>query len=197
MFKLQETQIPVNFSQVAQAMNFGIDPTEVGVIYDTTIQAISEYLGQVKSMEAKTALAIKDTKGNLILAGMVAYHENENEDLPGNWSFEFTFEEEDLEGCDVKLSTEPYFQRVFSNTMYNLFGFELTDIMTLQPCVEESINVLKKWLDTNAKEGEKVSVEEPGYFVASVVVENGEKIFAIVPDGSMKRCIKDDSAIEA
>lgn len=197
MFKLQETQIPVNFSQVAQAMNFGIDPTEVGVIYDTTIQAISEYLGQVKSMESKTALAIKDTKGNLILAGMVAYHENENEDLPGNWSFEFTFDEADLEGCDIKLSTEPYFQRVFSNTMYNLFGFELTDIMTLQPCVEESINVLKKWLDTNAKEGEKVSVEEPGYFVASVVVENGEKIFAIVPDGSMKRCIKDDSAIEA
>lgn len=197
MFKLQETQIPVNLSQVVKGMGYQMDPTEVNFIYDTTIMAMSDFLSQVKSKENKVALAIKDAKGNLVLAGMVAYHNNEDESMPGNWSYEFTFNEEDLQGCNVKLSTEPHFQTVFSKTLYNLFGVEMDDILALQPCIEESINVLKHWLDVNAKENDKISIEQSGYFVASVTVENGEKVFAIVPDGAMKRLIKDDSAIEA
>jgi hypothetical protein len=55
---------------------------------------------------------------------------------------------------------------------------------------------IKKWLDENAKEGEEVGVEEPGIFQASVVVENGEKVFSLVPEGEIKKLIKDDSAIE-
>lgn len=197
MFKLQETQIPVNLSQVVKGLNFNLDPSEVNFIYDTTIMAISDFLAQAKSKENKVALAIKDTRGSLVLAGMVAYHKNEDESMPGNWSYEFTFNEEDLQGCNVKLSTEPHFQRVFNKTLFNLFGVEMDDILAIQPCIEESINVLKHWLDVNAKEEEKVSVEQPGFFVASVSVEDGEKVFAIVPDGAMKRLIKDDSAIEA
>lgn len=197
MFKLQETSIPVNLVQVINTLGWRLDPTQVGFIYDTTVMAISDFLGQSKSKETKTALAIKDVKGNLVVAGIVTYHKNENEEMPGNWSYEFTFNEEDLKGCNVKLSTDPHFQRVFSKTLNRLFGVEIDDILAMQPCIEEGVNVLKQWLDVNAKENEEVSVEQPGFFVASVSVENGEKIFAIVPDGAMKRLIKDDSALEA
>ena len=48
----------------------------------------------------------------------------------------------------------------------------------------------------NAKEGEEVNLELPGYFVASVVIDGGEKVMSLVPDGAMKRLIKDDAALE-
>ena len=46
--------------------------------------------------------------------------------------------------------------------------------------------------EMEAKEGEIVDVEMPGYFKASVAVENGKKIFSIVPDGHMKQLVKSD-----
>lgn len=197
MFKLQETSIPTNLSQVIATLGWAVDASQVSFIYDTTLMAISDFLGQIKSKENKTGLAVKDTKGNLLVAGMVTYHKNEDEEMPGNWSYEFTFDEEDVKGCDLRLSTDPHFQKVFQKTLKRLFGLAIDDPLAFQPVIEESINVLKQWLDVNAKETEKVTVEQPGFFVASVCVEEGEKIFAIVPDGAMKRLIKDDAAIEA
>lgn len=196
MFKLQETSIPTNFSQVMTTIGRRVEPDKVGIVYDTLIMAMSDFLSQVKSKENKIALAVKDLKGNLLLAGIVNYHKNENEEMPGNWSYELTFNEEDLNGCNVSLSTDPHFNRVFLKTLENLHGLLLDDPIVMQPMIEEGINVVKQWLDVNAKENEEVSVEHPGFFVASVSVENGEKIYAIVPDGAMKRLIKDDSALE-
>lgn len=197
MFKLQETSIPTNLSQVIATLGWAVDASQVSFLYDTTLMAISDFLGQAKSKETKTALAVKDVKGNLVVAGIVTYHKNEDENMPGNWSYEFTFEEEDLKGADVRLSTDPHFQKVFQKTLKRLFGLAIDDPLAFQPAIEESINVLKQWLDVNAKETEKVSVEQPGFFEASVSVEDGEKIFALIPDGAMKRLIKDDAAIEA
>ena len=196
MFKLQETSIPANFSQVMTTIGRRVEPDRVGIVYDTLLMAMSDFLAQVKSKENKTAIAVKDLKGNLLLAGIVNYHKNENEDMPGNWSYELTFNEDDLNGCNVSLSTDPHFNRVFLKTLENLHGLLLDDPIVMQPMIEEGINVIKQWLDVNAKENEEVSVEHPGFFVASVSVENGEKVYAIVPDGAMKRLIKDDSALE-
>lgn len=196
MFKLQETSIPTNFSQVMTTIGRRVEPDKVGIVYDTLIMAMSDFLSQVKSKENKIALAVKDLKGNLLLGGIVSYHKNENEEMPGNWSYELTFNEEDLNGCNVSLSTDPHFNRVFLKTLENLHGLLLDDPIVMQPMIEEGINVVKQWLDVNAKENEEISVEHPGFFVASVSVENGEKVYAIVPDGAMKRLIKDDSALE-
>ena len=61
---------------------------------------------------------------------------------------------------------------------------------------ESEIAQIKKWLEANAVEGEEVGVELDGIFQASVAVENGEKVFSLVPDGEIKKLIKDDAAIE-
>lgn len=197
MFKLQETAIPTNLTQSMETQKFGLEANQVNMVYDTVIKAISDFLGQAKSKEVKTALAIKDAKGNLVVGGIVTYHKPEEDDMPGNWSYELTFNDEDLQGCKVHLSSDPHFERVYDKTVRNLYGFAVEEVLALQPLFEEAFTVLKHWLDINAKDGEEVNVEQPGFFIASVLVENGEKVFSIVPDGAMKRLIKDDSAIEA
>ena len=47
-------------------------------------------------------------------------------------------------------------------------------------------------IDTNASEKENFTIELPGYFVAEVSIEDGEKCFAMTPDGAMKELIKSD-----
>ena len=51
-------------------------------------------------------------------------------------------------------------------------------------------------LDHEAIPGQVVEIEMPGYFTASVAVENDEKVFSIVPDGHMKALIKSDVHLE-
>ena len=58
------------------------------------------------------------------------------------------------------------------------------------------VDTLVQVLDREAKDGEVVDVELPGYFTASVSVEGGEKVFALTPDGHQKEIIKDDSVLE-
>jgi hypothetical protein len=69
-------------------------------------------------------------------------------------------------------------------------------VSELVDCLIYALTTLKKWLDENAKENVEVSVELDGFFQARVAVENGEKVFAIEPDGEIKNLIKDDAAIE-
>lgn len=196
MKKLMETAVPVNFTQVMNNHGWDWDPTDTNKIYDITFMAISDFLSLAKSKEKKTALAIRDLKGNLLIAGVVTYHKNENENMPGNWSYEFTFSEEDLMDANIYISSETQFQKVFGTTAFNLFSVQFPGTTFVQAILEGAINTLTQWLDVNASESEDVSLEEPGYFVASVAVEKGEKVLSVVPDGAMKRLIKDDSALE-
>ena len=39
-------------------------------------------------------------------------------------------------------------------------------------------------------------MELEGYYIASSAIENDEKVYSLVPDGQMKRLIKDDSSLE-
>jgi hypothetical protein len=195
--KLMETSIPVNYGQVIlKEANLDWDPNDTGKIYDIVIMSISDFLGMMKTKDAKIALAVKDLKGNFKMAGVVAYHPNENEDMPGNWSYELTFDEKDIEEATVFVSTDAQFQRVVGQTSFNLYGMKFLSPTYVSPMIEGAATVLINWLDTNAKESEEVVIEVPGYFTASVVVEGGEKIMSIVPDGAMKRLVKDDSALE-
>ena len=76
------------------------------------------------------------------------------------------------------------------------YGLQWEDINAINECTRYLIQQIKNWLDANAVEGEEVGVEMDGVFQASVAIENGEKVFSIVPDGEIKKLIKDDAAIE-
>ena len=47
-------------------------------------------------------------------------------------------------------------------------------------------------LKTDVAEGDEYTIELPGFFEASVSVENGEKVFSITPKEEMKVLIKAD-----
>ena len=199
MYKVEESSIMVNYVKNINEKGVGLvdEKNDTLDIYKGLFTSISDFLGQVKNKKEKMALSINDLKGNLKLAAIVAYHPNEeNEELPGNWSYEFTTDANDIEGIQTYQSTDPQFQQVLARVLHKSYSITIKNAIYSQVLIFAAITTLLDWLDVNAKEGEEVSIELEGFFVASVAIENGEKIISIVPDGAMKRLIKDDSALE-
>jgi len=193
---LKESTIAIDYQQEVNNQGYLWDPADTFKVFDSVILGITDYLALAKSKKQSTAVAINDLKGNLLFAGIVAYHENENEEMPGNWSYEFTFDPEDIKDAKVVNSTDGQITRFVQTAASNQYNMYFGNPTMIQVTLETFANTLKRWLDQNAREGEEVSVIEEGFFVASAVVENGEKVFSVVPDGAMKKIIKDDAAIE-
>lgn len=163
------------------------------------------YLSKVKVSKADEAVALilTDVAGNFKFAGIVEYHENdENPDEPGNWSYVMTFNSKDVDNLEkhktVKkmLYSSDTFKAVFDKVAYDVAGIQFQHETYMFDACLLVIDTLLQVLDREAKEGEVVDIELPGYFTASVAVEDGEKVFAITPDGHMKQIIKDDTALD-
>jgi len=191
-----ESTIPMIYAQKMGEADLDWDANWTRKIYEVVVTGISDFLALAKSKNNKVAVAVRDLKGNFLMGAIVEYHSNENEDMPGNWSYEFSFDEKDLEGATVYLTTDTQFQKQLSATAYNLHRIQFEMEIHIETIIELCVSILKQWLDMNAKEAEEVNIELIGYFVASVAIENGEKVIAIIPDGAMKRLIKDDAALE-
>ncbi|MGL5750093.1 MAG: hypothetical protein ACRCXT_06170 [Paraclostridium sp.] len=196
-FNLTDSAILTNAVQVALTKDVDITTDQAKYTYEAVIKAMSDFLGQAKSRDHKTAIALNDLKGNLVVAGVVTYHKPETEGAEGNWSYVLTFDPTDLQDAKVHLVTDPHFETVFDKVMRQSYGLAVGYILQLCPTMIELFNVLKHWLDINAKDNEEVELDHPGYFKATVVVENGEKILSITPAGEMKVLIKGDAALEA
>lgn len=163
------------------------------------------YLSKVKVSKADEAVALvlTDVTGNFKFAGIVEYHENkENPDEPGNWSYVMTFDSKTLDnieknkGLKKLLYSSDAFKGVFDKVAYDVAGIQFQHQTYMFDACLLVIDTLLQVLDREAKEGEIVDIELPGYFTASVSVEDGEKVFAITPDGHMKQIIKDDTALD-
>lgn len=88
------------------------------------------------------------------------------------------------------------FKAIFDKVAYDVAGIQFQHQTYMFDACLLVVDTLLQVLDREAKEGEIVDIELPGYFTASVSVEDGEKIFAITPDGHMKQIIKDDTALD-
>lgn len=203
---MEETEMHQAFVVNANSLGytFGDDDRPERII-KAFFAATSAYLSKVKITKADEAAAIvlTDTAGNFKFASWVEYHENEeNSDEPGNWSYTMTFTESSLENLERKktvkkyLYSAPEFSSVFDKVAYDIAGIQFQHSTYMYDACMLVIDTLVQVLDREAKEGEVVDIELPGYFTASVSVEDGEKVFAITPDGHMKAVIKDDSALD-
>lgn len=150
-----------------------------------------------------TALILQDMTGHFKYAGIVEYHENtENPEEPGNWSYVTTFNESDITDLEKKKTVVKHFYggalftTTFSKVSYDVGSIEWTSESYMYDGCMYVIDCLLQVLDSEAKLGEVVDIEMPGYFKASVAVENDEKIFSITPDGHMKEIIKSDIQLE-
>lgn len=192
-----ETSIPANYSMdIRNKARMDIDKEEVEKLYDILIGSFSTFLSNVKAKDKSVALVMEDLKGNFKFAGVVSYHENENKDMPGNWSYELTFDEADIKDIPVVFKTlDTKFEVVVADVAHKLHKMKIASPTYIHDIFIVCIDVLLKYLDENATEAETKEVELPSYFVASVSVVDGKKEMSIVPGDAMKRIIKDDAAL--
>ena len=167
--------------------------------------ASAAYLSKVKVSKADEAVALvlTDIAGNFKFAGIVEYHENkDNPDEPGNWSYVMTFDPKTLDNIEKNKSLKKLlyssdaFKAVFDKVAYDVAAIQFQHQTYMFDACLLVVDTLLQVLDREAKEDEIVDVELPGYFTASVSVEDGEKVFAITPDGHLKQIIKDDTALD-
>lgn len=212
--KLEETEyhqaFVVNGNSIGYTFNSGagagkdVDDRPERLI-KTFFAAIAAALSRIKvtDVDKATALVLKDPAGVFKFAGIVEYHQNtDNPDEPGNWSFSMTFNEDDITALEKKkvvnkvLCADQMFIQTFDNVAYDIASIRMESSKYIIDACYIVVDTLLQILDREAKANEVVDIEFPGFFVASVAVENDEKIFAITPEGHMKAIIKDDSALE-
>jgi predicted proteasome-type protease len=112
-----------------------------------------------------------------------------------------TFNEEDLNSLSSKkkvvkhLYGDDAFKLIFDKVAYDVGGVSFNHERYMYDACVICVDTLIGVLDRESNDTEQVDIELEGYFVASVSVENGEKVFAITPDGAMKKIIKSDVAL--
>lgn len=202
----EETEMKQTLVINADSMGYALDTDDRPErLIKTVITSFAVYLShrKVSKADEATALVLQDINGNFKFASIVEYHINEsNPDEPGNWSFVMTFNKDDLEDLEKRKTVKKYlvgddtFRRVIDKCGYDVGGLQFErDTFYHDSCIMV-IDTLTQVLDHEAKEGEVVDIEMPGYFTMSVAVENGTKIFSITPDGQLKALIKSDVALD-
>ena len=202
----EETELRQTLVINADSMGFGLDTDDRPErLVKTVITAFAVYLShrKVSKADEATALVLQDINGNFKFACIVEYHINDtNPDEPGNWSYVMTFNQSDLEDLEKRKTVKKYlvgddtFRRIIDKCGYDVGGLQFErDTFYHDSCIIV-IETLLQVLDHEAKEGEVVDIEMPGYFTMSVAVENGNKVFSITPDGQIKALIKSDVALD-
>ena len=192
--KLKESMLLGNVSQVLKAEMFNLDSELIPDVLEAIIESSSDFLRMVKSKN-KTALVYKDMKGNFIVAAVVSYNEN-TEEGQDNYNYFWTFNEEDVADATVYDSSEARVQSLLATRMQESHGLR-PNTNHLVIMTEKILLGLTDYLQENAKEGEEFQLEDEGYFVATVGVEDGVIVKSMLPDGPMKTLIKDDATVEA
>ena len=169
----------------------------------TFFVGVSSYLSKrkVSKEDEAVALVIQDASGVFKFGAVVEYTANENPDEPGNWNYWMTFNQDDITDLEKKKTvkkflTDDAFKSVMDKIAYDVGGFIYKHSTYIYDSCLLVIDTLLQILDHEAIEGEVVDIEMPGCFVASVSVENGEKVFAITPDGHLKTLIKSDIELD-
>lgn len=193
----------INASSQGYEFNAGDDDMPERIM-NSFIAATSVYLGKVKRTNPNEAVALvlTDVAGNFKFAGIVEYHENENKDEPGNWSYVLTFNEQDIVNIEKKkvinkhLYSDTQFKTVFDKVAHDIGGIAFQHESYMYTACLILVDTILQVLDKEAVAGEVVDIENVGYCTFSVEVDGDEKIFAITPSGKMKELIKGDTDLE-
>lgn len=143
------------------------------------------------------AFVIDDMYGKTVACAILQLIDGADSSLPDSWNLVWSFDANDIpENADVAHLTNDNCHPIFEVVAHKMCNAEFKTGSHLVNLLTYAFEMLRKWLDENAKETEVVSIEHDGVFEARVAVENGEKVFAIEPAGEVKIIIKDDTAIE-
>lgn len=192
-----ENALPVEYGRVLMLRGLELNTDVMIDVMKIPVHAFSKYLGLKKNREDinGTSLILRDEKGNFITAGVVKYHAPEKEDQAGNWSYEYTFNEEDVKETHQYVVTDAAFMEVLSKVAVN-HQVVITEMEFALDIVIAFFTALKNVLENNVTPTEEFEIESEGFFVATSAIEGDEKVYSLVPSGEMKRLIKDDTTLE-
>jgi hypothetical protein len=199
MVKLNETNIPQNFSTgMYNDKGYDISRDHTSLVADILFTGVSECLGDIKTKEQPVAFVFKKNNDEFIAAAVVQYIENKDDkNQAGAWSYVWTWNQEDVPKNAKLVGPEDANLGVyFRGVSKNKYGAAFRDQAAIIEVTRYFLETLSKWLDENAVDTEEIAVEEPGVFQAAIVIENDQRIKSLVPEGEIKKLIKDDSAIE-
>lgn len=197
--KINDTVLLRNYSKgLFEEKNLDLGDEHSAKMYDVLFTGTSYLLNAAKSKEKPVAIQFKTVNGQTVGAAIVQYFANENPDLVGNWSLVWTFNESDIpaDARVIDFAKETTVYNFYRSAGGDKYGMCFKSDGILATCMIYALEMLKKYLDENAKEGSEVAVEDDGIFLARVAVENGEKVFALEAAGELKTLIKDDASIE-
>lgn len=194
--KLAESTLVENFIVEAKAIGTLLEPTDVTRIVETVVAGTTDFLAMTKSKEQGTALVFENIKGDVIVAAVVEYNDNADGEGQGNWNYYWTFDAKDLEGKRRYQISSTQVHTVIAKRGYELYRIRFATPTLITEYSVIFASLMREFLETNAKDGEEFSVEHEGYFLATSAVEDGVVEKSFLPDGAMKRLIKDDAATE-
>lgn len=193
----QDTSIPAAFSDTLLQYAYTLAADHTPKVLTALVNGISECLGDIKSKERPVAFVIEENNLDFIMGAVVEYHPNADADLPGNWSYIWTFDKSDIpEGARVvtlkDIEIFSYFKGV-ANKKFSM-GYDTHDaFITMNVVLARTIS---NWLDTNAKEDEELNLVLDGVIQFRCAVEGGHIFKSAEPVGETKVLIKGDAAIE-
>lgn len=196
IYNLSETKIPKMFSEEMYDRGWDMTPSITDDVAEVFINGTSYALKDAKSTEIPTAMVFEAPNGDMYAGAVVRYIPSQDPDMPGSWSYIWTFDKDDIpENCRILRSSDTGFHSYFRTMSSSFFfGFsEDSSITDMGNCIFKAIS---HWLQENAKPDEEVGVELEGVFRARCVIEDNEVKKSMELIGEAKAIIKDDQAIE-
>ena len=198
MKQLMETAIPENYVRgLDTENNVELGATHTDKVADILFTVVSNILKLAKSDKQPTVFKFENL-GDFIAGGIVTYHANDEADKPGNWSYVWTFDKEDVpENAKVISITDPEIYPQFTGYAGNKWRIGFINRETMILMMNYLLQTIKNYLISNATLEEETAVELEGVFQArSIVEENGEVVCSIEVVGETKAIIKSDEDIE-
>lgn len=195
-FNLKETKIVEMFNQDLQALDMDFDMEAVIPFFESVVITMGDFLGSIKDKEKITAVTINNTKNELELGAFVKYFAGED-GTKGHWNLVFTFNPEDITSDMRNISfNSGNLDTMLHHVAGSIYGLCFHSTASLHQSIIEFAQCIRKFLDANASETEKVELELPGFFTASVAIENGEKVFGFEAAEEIAQKVKNDAGEE-
>ena len=199
-FEFEQTSLPSQFViNVKDNYGYLFTDSNAAEVYRVILVAVSNVLKFNQNTNYKRiGFTIKDDKGNFKFGAIMSYKKPEegSEDDAGNWFLEYTFYEDDMTDLDLDLDNHSdIFIKCMTQAVFDICGGRFRNTSIMYNLVNTAIDTLTTFLDVNATEGEVVELTLRSVFVASVAIENGEKVMSIVPGEWIKQLIKNDAVL--
>lgn len=194
---IMETKIPHLYSLgLYNELEYDLAEEHTDKVLHVIIDAVSNCLGDIKSKEHPVAFIFEENNLDFIAGAVVEYHPNEDESQPGNWSYIWTFNKEDIPENARKVKIDAEMSSYFRGVGSKKYGMGFEDEASLVNTTRYLLRTISHWLDENAEEGKENGIQMEGVVVMRCGIENGVIVKSIEPVGEVKVLIKGDAEIE-